>query len=215
MRSLEVTALTVLARIAALRRDTDEAGQLLAAANNITSDLGDSLTQAANCITAALIELIEDNLDTAEQLLRAGAAELEEMGGTRPRASVAAMLARVVHLRGRSDEAEELTRICERIAPPDQVDAQIKWRSIRAVTLARSDPEAAERLAREAVGRADQTDQLDSRAEVRIDLAEVLRLSGRSREAARELERAITLYRDKGNEVGESNARRLLEELSG
>jgi predicted ATPase/class 3 adenylate cyclase len=213
MRSLEVTALTVLARVAALKRDTDEARQLVRSANSITTDLGESLTQAADCITQALIEVIDDNLETAEDLLRAGLRQLEEMGGTRPRASVAAMLARVVYLRGRSDEAEELTRICERIAPPDQLDTQIKWRSVRAVSVARSEPEEAERLAKEAVGLADKTDQLDSQAEARIDLAEVLRLGGRRREAARELERAIDLYRAKGNEVGEGNASRLLRAL--
>jgi class 3 adenylate cyclase/tetratricopeptide (TPR) repeat protein len=213
MRNLEVTALTVLARVAAHRRDTDEARNLVQQANSITSDLGDSLTQAAACITQALIELIEGDLAAAERLLRAGSLELEVMGGTRPRASVAAMLARVVHLLGRSDEAEELTRTCERIAPPDQLDAQVKWRSIRAVTIARSDPQEAERLARDAVQLADTTDQLDSRAEARIDLAEVLRLSGRHREAARELDHAVTLYREKGNDVGVSSARGLLSEI--
>jgi tetratricopeptide (TPR) repeat protein len=213
MRSLEATALTVLARVAALKRDTDEARQLVRSANSITSDLGESLTQAADCITQALIEVIDDNLETAEELLRSGYRQLEEMGGTRPRASVAASLARVVYLRGRSDEAEQLTRLCERITPPDQLDAQIRWRSVRAVTVARSEPEEAERLAKEAVGLADRTDQLDSQAEARIDLAEVLRLGGRRREAARELERAIDLYRAKGNEVGEGNAARLLRAL--
>jgi tetratricopeptide (TPR) repeat protein len=213
MRSLEATALTVLARVAALKRDTDEARQLVRSANSITSDLGESLTQAADCITQALIEVIDDNLETAEELLRSGYRQLEEMGGTRPRASVAASLARVVYLRGRSDEAEQLTRLCERITPPDQLDAQIRWRSVRAVTVARSEPEEAERLAKEALRLADRTDQLDSQAEARIDLAEVLRLGGRRREAARELERAIDLYRAKGNEVGEGNAARLLRAL--
>jgi len=213
MRSLEATALTVLARVAALKRDTDEARQLARSANSITSDLGESLTQAADCITQALIEVIDDNLETAEDLLRSGYRQLEEMGGTRPRASVAASLARVVYLRGRSDEAEELTRLCEQITPLDQLDAQIRWRSVRAVTVARSEPEEAERLAKEAVLLADRTDQLDAQAEARIDLAEVLRLGGRRREAARELERAVDLYRAKGNEVGEGNASRLLRAL--
>ena len=81
------------------------------------------------------------------------------------------------------------------------------------MTVARSDPEEAERLAKEALRLADRTDQLDSQAEARIDLAEVLRLGGRRREAARELERAIDLYRAKGNEVGEGNASRLLRAL--
>jgi ATP/maltotriose-dependent transcriptional regulator MalT len=117
----------------------------------------------------------------------------------------------VVLLRGRGDEAEELTRTCERIAAPNQVDAQVKWRSIRAIALARrGDRAEAERLAREAVYQVDQTDQLDSRAEARVDLAEVLRLGGRDGEAGRELDRAIDLYGKKGNEIGERNARRLL-----
>jgi tetratricopeptide (TPR) repeat protein len=213
MRSLEATALTVLARVAALRGDTDEARHLVQSANSITAALGESLTQATDCITQALIEVIEDNLNTAEQLLREGYRQLEEMGGTRPRASVVASLARVVYLLGRSDEAEELTRVCEEIAPSDQLDAQVRWRSIRAVTLARSDPEEAVRLANRAVYLADTTDQIDSRAEVRVDLAEVLRLGGRRLEAKRELEAAIALYREKGNVVGERNARRLLSEI--
>src|SRR4029453_13331871 len=133
-------------------------------------DLGESLTQAADCITQALIEVIDDNLETAEELLRSGYRQLEEMGGTRPRATVAGSLARVVYLRGRSDEAEELTRLCERITPSAQLAPQARGA---------------------------------------IDPPEVLPLGGRRREAARELERAIDLYRAKGNEVGEGNASRL------
>jgi tetratricopeptide (TPR) repeat protein len=211
MRGLEATALTVAARIAALRRNLDEARRLLRAANAITSDLGESLTQAADCISQALIELLDENLAAAEDMLRSGYRRLEQMGAIAPLAPVAAMLARVVLLRGREDEAEELTRTRERIAAPGQIDAQVKWRSIRALALARRrDPEEADRLARKAVYLADETDQLDSRAEARVDLAEVLRLGGRHGEAGRELDRAILLYREKGNEVAEATARRLL-----
>ena len=139
---------------------------------------------------------------------------LEQMGAIGPLASVAAMLGRVVLLRGRGDEAEELTRTCERIAAPDQLDAQVKWRSIRAIALARRrDSEEAERLAREAVYQVDKTDQLDSLAEARVDLAEVLRLGGRHGEAGRELDRAILLYKQKGNVVAEASARRLLAQV--
>jgi len=211
MRGLEATALTVLARVAALRSNLEEARQLVGEANAITSDLGESLTQAADCISQALIELLDDDLAAAEDMLRSGYLRLEQMGATGPLVSVAAMLARVVLLRGRGDEAEELTRICERLAARNQLDAQVKWRSIRAIALARrGDPEEADRLAREAVYLADETDQLDSRAEARVDLAEVLRLGGRHGEAGRELDRAILLYRKKGNEIAEGSARRLL-----
>jgi ATP/maltotriose-dependent transcriptional regulator MalT len=123
---------------------------------------------------------------------------------------VATLLARVLLLRGRNDDTEELTRTVEQLAAPDQADAQVKWRSIRAIALARRDePGEAERLAREAVYLAGKTDQLDSRAEAHVDLAEVLLLGGRGREAEHKLERAISLYQQKGNEAGERTARRL------
>jgi class 3 adenylate cyclase/tetratricopeptide (TPR) repeat protein len=211
MRALEANALTVLARIAALQGDVGQARELVQSATAITEDLGESLTKATDCISQALIEMLDGELADAEDMLRAGDLELERMNAAGPRAAVAALLARVLLLQDRSEEAEELTRACERIAPPDQLDAQVKWRSIRALVLARrGEAEDAERLAREAVSQVDETDQLDSRAEARVDLAEVLRLGGRGGEAARELDRAIILYREKGNAVGETNARRLL-----
>jgi ATP/maltotriose-dependent transcriptional regulator MalT len=155
------------------------------------------------------VDLLSGELTAAEDTLRAGYHELAERTG--PRLSVAGMLARVLLLKGRYEEAEELTRSCERTAASDQLDIQVKWRSIRAVVLARrGELEEAERLARDAVYWVDKTDQLDSRAEARVDLAEVLQLGGRRAEAARELERAIKLYQQKGNGVGEKNARRLL-----
>jgi ATP/maltotriose-dependent transcriptional regulator MalT len=164
-----------------------------------------------DCISRAMVDMLAGDLVAAEATLRDGYRQLEEMGGLGPRVNVATLLARVRLLRGRLDDAEEITRACERLAAPDQADAQVKWRSIRAIAIARrGEPGEAERLAREAVHLAGKTDQLDSRAEAHFDLAEVLLLGGRGREAAHELDRAIALYQEKGNEVGERNARRLL-----
>jgi class 3 adenylate cyclase/tetratricopeptide (TPR) repeat protein len=212
--SLQATALMILARVAALRGDVDEARQLVRSADEITAEVGGQglLPQARDYISQALVELLDGELAAAEEMLQAGYRELEMRTG--PRLNLACMLARVLLLRERYEEAEELTRTCERIAVEEQVDVQVKWRSIRAVVLARRrELRQAERLAREAVQLVDKTDQLDSRAEARVDLAEVLRLGGRSAEAARELQRAITLYREKGNEVGERNALRLLDRV--
>jgi Flp pilus assembly protein TadD len=158
-----------------------------------------------------MVDMLAGDLPAAEEVLRNGYRQLEEMGGTGPRVNVATLLARVLLLRSRNDDTEEITRTCERLAAPDQADAQVKWRSVRAIAIARrGEPGEAERLAREAVYLAGKTDQLDSRAEAHVDLAEVLLLSGRGRESAHELERAIALFQEKGNEVGERNARRLL-----
>jgi class 3 adenylate cyclase/tetratricopeptide (TPR) repeat protein len=208
--SLAATAYRVLARVAAHRGDLDEARRFVEAATAITREEGSLLPRAVDCISRAMVDILAGDLPAAEQILRTGYAQLEEMGGLGPRVNVATLLARVLLLRGRNDDAEELTRLCERLAAPDQADAQVKWRSIRAIAVARrGEPGEAERLAREAVYLAGKTDQLDSRAESHVDLAEVLLLGGRGREAEHELERAISLYQQKGNEVGERTARRL------
>jgi len=209
--SLAATAYRVLARVAAHRGDLDEARRFVELATAITREEGSLLPRAVDCISRAMVEMLAGDLPAAEEVLRNGYAQLEEMGGTGPRVNVATLLARVRLQRNRNDDAEELTRTCERLAAPDQADAQIKWRSIRAIAVARrGEHNEAEQLAREAVYLAGKTDQLDSRAEAHVDLAEVLLLSGRGRESAHELERAIALFQEKGNEVGERNARRLL-----
>jgi hypothetical protein len=51
------------------------------------------------------------------------------------------------------------------------------------------------------------------RVEACIDLAEVLRLSGRRREAARELHHTVAFHRRQGNDVGERHAPGLRTEI--
>jgi class 3 adenylate cyclase/tetratricopeptide (TPR) repeat protein len=207
--SLTATAYRVLARVASHRGDLDEARRFVEAASAITREEGSLLPRAVDCISRAMVDMLAGDLPEAEQVLRAGYAQLEEMGGLGPQVNVATLLARVRLLRGLNDDAEEITHTVERLAAPDQADAQVKWRSIRAIAVARrGEPGEAEQLARVAVSLASKTDQLDSRAEAHVDLAEVLLLGGRGREAEHELERAIALYQQKGNEVGERTARR-------
>ena len=208
--SLAATAYRILARVAAQRNQLEEARRHLDSAAAVTEGQSESLIQGTECISRALIELVAGDLPAAAEYLEDDYRQLEEMGGTGPRANVASMLARVRLLQNQLDDAEELTRTCERIAAPEQADAQVKWRSIRAIATARrGDPRDAERLAREAVHLAGQTDQLESLADAHVDLAEVLLLGGRGREASSELARAIALFQEKGNEVGERRARRL------
>jgi tetratricopeptide (TPR) repeat protein len=116
--------------------------------------------------------------------------------------SVAAMFARTLYARGRNDEAEYYTRASEAAAGPIDVLSQIYWRSTRAKVLAqRGELEAAEALAREAVAFAEESDFLIPRADALLDLAEVLRLAGRSDEPADAVARALALYEAKGNVV--------------
>jgi class 3 adenylate cyclase/tetratricopeptide (TPR) repeat protein len=213
MRSLEATALTVLARSIAMRGDLKRAKELMNSAEDITGDpaQGGLLTQAAQDISRALVDLLDGRPRDAEDVLRGGLSKLERMRGDGPRANVAIMLARVKLVQELDDEAEELTRTCERIAGTDQVDVQVRWRSIRAVVRARrGELEDAERLAKQAVYMAGQTDQPASRAEAHVDLAEVLRLGGRHGEATGELELAAGLYAKKGFQLALRDVHRLL-----
>jgi len=208
MRNLEAGALTIFARCAAMQGNFDSARSYNRQAINITTDLGELLTQATDSISEGLVELLAGKLPAAEQALRGGYEALERMGGTGPLATIAAMLARVLLRQERYDKAEEYTEVCERVAPKYQVDAQVRWRSVRAVVLARrGQVDEAERLARDALEHAERTDQPDTLAEAHADLAEVLRMAGRRAEAVNQLEQAVSHYDRKGNLVAAAQVR--------
>jgi tetratricopeptide (TPR) repeat protein len=209
MRGLQAAALTVVARAAAMCDDFAEAHRRGIEANAITHNLGELLTQATDSISDGLILLLEGKLTEAEQVLLNGYQALKGMGGKGPGASVAAMLARVYLGQRRYADAERMALECKATAADEQLDTQVKWRSIYAIVLGRrGDLAEAEPLAREALRRALQTDQLESRAEAHTDLAEVLRLAERREEAAHELEQALGLYEAKGNLVMAKRVRR-------
>jgi tetratricopeptide (TPR) repeat protein len=96
----------------------------------------------------------------------------------------------------------------------DDASKEMLWRQVRAKVLARRGEHAeAERLAREAVAICDQTDRLDSQGDVYADLAEVLSLADRPKEAAEALEQALERYERKGNLVSTQRAQTRLAEL--
>ena len=76
----------------------------------------------------------------------------------------------------------------------------------------RGELEEGERLAREAVVLAAETDMLNAHAEALVDLAEILSLAGR--DARSELDRALALYEQKGNLVMAERTRAGLAQLA-
>jgi hypothetical protein len=105
---------------------------------------------------------------------------------------------------------------CRRRASRQDVETAIGWRRVRAKVLARrGEPAEGERLAREAIALAARTDYLHYHAQAVADLAEVLRLSGRSKESAAVAKEAIRLYEKKGNIVAARTLRNFLAELAG
>jgi hypothetical protein len=105
-------------------------------------------------------------------------------------------------------EAEDYAKISEQAGASDDIVTQMLWRQVRAKTLARHGHAAdAEELAREAVALAEPTDALDTRADSLTDLAEVLRLVGRTGDRKGVLESAVRLYEQKGDIVSAARAR--------
>jgi hypothetical protein len=87
------------------------------------------------------------------------------------------------------------------------------WRQVRGKVLARrGELEEGERLAREAVALAEETDMLNAHADALIDLSEVLTFAGEDAQA--ELEQALALYERKGNLVMADRTRSKLAEVT-
>jgi class 3 adenylate cyclase/tetratricopeptide (TPR) repeat protein len=159
---------------------------------------------------AGWAELLAGDATAAERELRSGYDALERMGEQSYLATTAAFLARALFAQGRYDEAEHVTRISNDAASHDDLITHAIWRGTRARVLARRGDPGAERLAREAVEIALETDCLNMQADALVDLAETLRLLDRGGETRGLLEEAITLYETKGNLVSATAVAALL-----
>jgi tetratricopeptide (TPR) repeat protein len=128
-------------------------------------------------------------------------------------ASRAAELADVIYRSGRYEEAERWHAVASEYAASDDVGAQFLVGAIGAKLLARRGSfGAAERAGREAVRLAEQTDALNNRGKVLLDLAEVLWLSGRPDEGDASVALAVEQFERKGNRVAADSARASLEQ---
>jgi class 3 adenylate cyclase len=151
----------------------------------------------------------------AERSLQRSLALWQEIGEEGIASSVAAKLARTLCAQGRFEEAEPYIELAENLAASSDYEAQSLARAGRARVFAhREGLEQAESLAREAVAIADRTDDLDLRAWLRTDLAEVLGLADRTGEARSTLEEAVRLAEAKQDVVVAARARARLAELA-
>jgi len=200
--AVESTFMVSLAGLHAMSDRFDEARSLLGRGEAIAEELGFKLWFAGFSLVSGDVELLAGDPEAAERKLRRGYRILESLGEHRIRATVAGRLAKTVYLQGRYDEAAELTTVSEALAGTGDIASQIEWRSVRAKLLARGgDFGRAVPLAREAARLAEQTDDIGSQATALVDLAEVLRASGRNEDTDGLVERARGLYEQKGNVV--------------
>ena len=178
----------------------EEARGLIAQAQSLCRDVGLTLWEAGPLAQmAGVVELLAGDAAAAETVLQTGAHKLREMGEAGWLSTVLAWLAEAVYLQGRADQAYQLSEESEHLAEGGDVFSRVLWRSVRARVLAdRGRTADAERLSREAVALADDTDSLALQADARLGLTYVLRLLGRSGPAKRTLSEAIDLYQRKG-----------------
>ena len=200
-----------VAQLHAMNGDCDTAREMCLRARAVLRDLGLGVRAASASLDLAVIELLAGDAAAAERELRADCEMLERLGETFFLSTMAAWLARAVREQGRYDEALELTRLAERNAAADDIDAQVLWRSVRAPILARAGAlEEAEALARASLDMARQTEVPGLHASALSDLASVLLLAKRPEEAQFVLDEAVKIYTEKGDVMSAKRARALL-----
>jgi class 3 adenylate cyclase/tetratricopeptide (TPR) repeat protein len=183
--------------------DRRELGDLPGAAMSLGEGLG------------YFVEMVRGDWEAGEYELRQGYDELVSMGDKNYVAITSGWLAHCLYKLGRYGEAEEHASISEQAAAKSWVAAQVVWRGVRAMLLARQEHvERAEALAREAVDLALRTDRVDTQTDALMSLAEVLIVSERRAEAVPVVEDALRRYDSKEVVPAAARARALIEELA-
>jgi tetratricopeptide (TPR) repeat protein len=188
------------AALEAMTGEFDVARELLAEGTQVITELGLNVYAAIIGQEAFYVEMLAGNPEAAASTLRASYTALEQMGERRELATIAGFLAHALYEQGDFEEAGRFSRASENAAAPDDVHAQVLWRSARAKTLGRQgEHEAAEALARGAVRLIEPTDLLNAQGFALLDLAEVLTLRSRPEEAIAAAQEAARRFEQKGN----------------
>jgi DNA-binding SARP family transcriptional activator/tetratricopeptide (TPR) repeat protein len=215
-RVAEANIMAFLGGLVSQCGDFNEGRKLVDSATTTYEDLGQQTAVTTYC-TSVLgdIEMLADEPEAAEQLLRAACEELERTHDFNHLASRASDLAEALYAQGRFDEAHQWTGTAQTCAARDDLGAQLLWRGIRAkIDAQRGAIESAKQLASEAVRLSESSDGLNRQAKAQRDLGEVLRLAGQADEAGAAFTEAARLYELKGNTVGAALTRALRDDLA-
>jgi class 3 adenylate cyclase/tetratricopeptide (TPR) repeat protein len=206
-RQAESKILCTLAQLHAMNGDFDRARTLYRRGRSLLSELGQGLNAASTAIDILLVELLAGDLVAAEREALRDYEFLNQAGETYIMSTIAALLSRVVRDQGRDDEALAFSRIAENATAEDDIESMALWRSIRAPIIARAgNLKEAESLASSAVEISRKSDAPQMQADTLTELAAVLKLAGRVDEARQAIDRAIEIYRSKGDIVSATRA---------
>ena len=211
-RRAEAMLLGDQAVLNALMGDFTAARDQAARGTAMLVELGTSVFALTTSLGAARVELLADDPAAAETLLARDLDSLEAIGERYFRSTVAGLHAHALVGIGDLDRAAVSAALARELADPDDLEAQILWRSAEAkVTALRGAPDEAVRLATEAVDLASQTVDIVLHADALMDLATVMATLGRDAEAGPPVREALLLYERKGAIAAVVRARRMLE----
>ena len=187
-----------LALLRARRSAFDTARTDIADAIAALEDLGSYTDLAIALHRAAQIEILTGQPQAAEPQMQRALAAAANARDDRLRASLAAAFAHImIGEDDRLDEALALADVAE--AHAGDITTQVGWRMARARVMVRRGRGAlAERLAREGLSLAEQTDSTNLRATTLLDAADVRRQAGRPDEAEPFEKRALRLFERRG-----------------
>jgi class 3 adenylate cyclase/tetratricopeptide (TPR) repeat protein len=197
LRLYRAAALAMLGRF-------DEARALLAEVRVELADRGGGgiLLGLTTGLDSVDVELLAGDPVAAAEFGEEGCRLLDELGDKRFQSTTAGKLAQALYALDRLEEADTWAGRAAELGASDDALTQMLWRQVMAKVLARRGEYAeAERIAREAVATGEETDMLDSQGDAYADLAEVLSLADRPKEASGALEQALARYERKGNLV--------------
>ena len=188
----------------------EEGRDRLERSKSICRELGIAYGLAEAHSAGAELEVLAGDADAAERELRDAIDVATKMGASRYVALYRTKLARVLLSQDRDeDAAAELEQAqAVRDAPAWRIaDARVRAR--------RGKTEEAVVLARETVASMVDRDNITARAELLVDMAEVLRAHGDLASASAALAEAIALHEEKGNVLPAEQCRELLAATAG
>ncbi|MGN6869142.1 MAG: BTAD domain-containing putative transcriptional regulator [Solirubrobacteraceae bacterium] len=163
------------------------------------TELGLGHTVAVIQMAYGFVELLASRPELATPELADASAAFERMGDQGRLSSAAAILARLLYVEGRYDDADRSCRMAEAAASEDDVEPQVFWRGVRAKILARAgQARRAVELSDTAVMLAHETDFVLHYGAALTDRAEVMALLNRPDPGLRDLEKAVAVYERKG-----------------
>ena len=214
-RTLDANLAGFVALLEAMGGRLSEARQHIEESRRLARDLGLIWQAGVQELLSGYVELLAEDPVAAERDMRAAREVFETIGEGWFLSTVAVDLPRAVYEQGRYDDATKLLEAIDEHPAPTDREWQVKRTGIPARLLARQgELEEAERLAREGVALAADSEFVVLHADVLLDLAEVLRLAGHPEEADATTAEAIGLYERKGNVAAVARARRELGDRS-